>query len=65
LGLQKRALCNSIPPGFATLLLEADTNLRYFQVLPGHYSSKMTEIDIYVRNKYLQQIKSPPGDLSV
>jgi len=48
---------------YATHLLEAGTDLRYIKELPGHKSSKTTEIYTHVSQKSLQNIKSPFDDL--
>ena len=48
---------------YATHLLENGTDLRYVQELPGHNSSRTTEIYTHVSTKSLQQIKSPFDDL--
>ncbi|MBN2747785.1 MAG: tyrosine-type recombinase/integrase [Bacteroidales bacterium] len=44
-------------------LLESGSDLRYIQELPGHKSSKTTEIYTHVSRKSLQQIKSSFDDL--
>jgi len=44
---------------FAIHLLESGTDLRYIQELPGHKSSKATEIYTHLRQRDIGRIKSP------
>jgi site-specific recombinase XerD len=44
---------------FATHLLEAGTDLRYIQVLLGHYSTKTTEIYTHVAKNSFKNITNP------
>ncbi len=48
---------------FATHLLEDGVDLRYIQVLMGHYSSKTTEIYTQVATNMIKTIKSPIDSL--
>lgn len=56
---------HSLRHSFATHLLEGGTDLRYIQEIPGHKSSKTTEIYTYVRNRDLRTIKSLLDNLKV
>ncbi|WP_246388273.1 tyrosine-type recombinase/integrase [Algoriphagus iocasae] len=47
----------------STQLVNSSTDLRYFQELLGHNSSRTTEIYTHVSTKSLQKIKSPFDDL--
>ena len=44
-------------------MLETIFNIRYIQKLPGHKSSKTTEIYTHVSTKSLQNIEVPFDDL--
>lgn len=50
---------------FATHLLENGTDLRYIQNLPGHSSSKTTEIHTHITTKGFDQIKNPLDKLDI
>jgi len=39
------------------------TDLKYIQILPGHKSSKTTDVYTHVRTHNLQNIRSPFDDL--
>lgn len=58
-GIKKHITVHTFRHSYATHLLEAGTDLRYIQVLPGHNSSKTTEIYTHVSNKNISEIKSP------
>lgn len=44
---------------FATRSLENGVDLRYIQAMPGHESSKTTEIYTHITTKGFDQIQSP------
>jgi len=50
---------------YATHLLENGTDLRYIQEIPGHKSSKTTEIYTHVSTHSIKKIKSPFDDLEI
>jgi len=64
-GLKKRITVHTLRHSFATHLLESGTDLRYIQSLPGHSSSKTTEIYTHITNKGFDQIKNPLDSLNI
>ena len=52
-----------MPENYTKHLLEAGTDLRYIHELPGHRSSRTTEIYTHVSTKGIQNIKFPFDDL--
>jgi len=50
---------------YATHVLENRTDLHYIREIPGHKSSRTTEIYTHVSTKNLQNIKSPFDDLDI
>jgi integrase/recombinase XerD len=62
-GIKKEVGIHTLRHSYATHLLESGTDLRYIQELPGHKSSKTTEIYTHVTTKDLQNIRSPFDDL--
>jgi integrase/recombinase XerD len=55
--IKKKATVHSLRHGFATHLLESDTDLRYIHELLGHKNSKTTEIYTPISNKNIGKIK--------
>jgi site-specific recombinase XerD len=58
-GIHKKVTLHTLRHSFGTHLLEANTDLRYIQVLMGHSSSRTTEIYTHVSTKALKDIESP------
>jgi site-specific recombinase XerD len=58
-GLRKNGTPHMLRHRFATHLLEAGTDLRYIQVLLGHYSTKTTEIYTHVAKNSFKNITNP------
>jgi site-specific recombinase XerD len=58
-GIHKKITLHTLRHCFGTHLLEANTDLRYIQVLMGHSSSRTTEIYTHVSTKALNDIESP------
>ena len=56
---------HSLRHSFATHLLESGVGLRYIQEIPGHKSSKTTEIYTHVSTKSIGKIRSPLDNLNL
>ena len=61
--IKKPASLHWLRHSYATHLLEKGTDIRHIQLLPGHKSSKTTEIYTHVSISSLQKISSPFDDL--
>lgn len=61
--LGKFTFDNKLKVCIPTHLVKSGTDLRCFQELLGHNSSRTTEIYTHVSTKSLQKIKSPFDDL--
>lgn len=57
--IRKKVTVHTLRHCFATHLLERGTDIRYIQELPGHQSSKTTEIYTHIKQRGLGKIKSP------
>ena len=64
-GLEKKASVHTLKNSFATLSLGNGVDLRYIQSMPGHSSSKTTEIYTHITTKGFDQIKSPSDNLNI
>lgn len=62
-GIKKPVSLHWLKHSYATHLLENGTDLRYIQELPGHNTSKTTEIYTHVSTRDIQKIKSPFDEL--
>jgi integrase/recombinase XerD len=62
-GIRKPVTLHWLRHSYATHLLESGTDLRFIEELPGHRSSRTTEISTHVSIKSIQNIKSPFDDL--
>jgi integrase/recombinase XerD len=62
-GLKRELSIHWLRHSYASHLPEAGTDLRYIQELPGHSSSRKTEIYTHVTDKSIQKIRSPFDDL--
>ena len=58
-GIHKNITSYMLRHTFATHLLEQGTDLRYIQELPGHNSTKTTEIYTHVSKRTIDKIKNP------
>ena len=64
-GLSKKGSVHNLHHSFATHLLEAGTDIRYIQELPGHSSIKTTMIYTHITNKAINRIQSPLDRLNL
>lgn len=64
-GIKKRITVHTLRHSFATHLLENGTDIRYIQNLPGHSSSKTTEIYTHITTKGFDQIINPLDKLNI
>jgi integrase/recombinase XerD len=58
-GITKPVSLHWLRHSYATRLLENGTDLRYIQEIPGHSSSRTTEIYTHVSTKSIQNVTSP------
>jgi site-specific recombinase XerD len=64
-GIKKNVTLHTLRHSFATHLLEAGTDIRYIQELPGHNNPKTTMIYTHVSSKKLSEIQNPFDDLEL
>ncbi|PTB92998.1 recombinase [Marivirga lumbricoides] len=57
--INKEVRSHMLRHSFATHLLEAGTDLRYIQLLPGHASTRTTEVYTHVATDAFKAIKNP------
>ena len=62
-GITKDVGVHSLRHRYATHLHENGLDIRYIQELPGHKSSRTTEIYTHVTTQSIQKIRSPFDDL--
>jgi len=64
-GIRKKATAHTLRHSYSTHLLENGTDIRIIQELPGHRSSKTTELYTYVSQQTKQKIPNPLDQLNL